>query len=620
VIDPVSPSARQTGLGPVQSFQRAIAFQSQGQLWEAEQLFRTVLKADDRHFGALYHLGVIRLQRSKFDDAVHLFRRAVKADKNSADAHHYLGFALTGLGRAEEAVRHYEKALVLKPQFAEAHNNFGHALQVLGRLGEAIAHFEKALAIRPAYPEARNNLGNALHLLDRSEEAIAHYQKALAIRPDYAEAHFNIAAALRALGRPEEATSHYERAVAIRPNYAEALNSLGNALDTSHRYEEAIAYYQKAIAVQPAYADAHANLWIALWSLGRHEEAVAHYQKALEIKPNYVETLNRGNVLAVLLAISHLPESIARIDVLAQLDKLVRDEGSDQAKFENLAAFVRASVLDKSGRHAEAWEQLVPANRMLFLADRGGFEERTAKERANLTRLRGSAATLAAGDAIDSRHPISLLILGPSRSGKTTMERLLSALQGVKRGYENPIMEKTVRLACQTAGVPVSAWFEDLPVALHPLCRDIYLDELAERAGSARVFTNTLPIRIHDADLMAGAFPNVRLLLVKRDVEDVVLRIYMRRYRVGNIYSYDLKAARDHVLWYHEMMDLLAAKFPTIVRVIRYEEMIADPAAALRVTADLCDLPVTGRVPPQLHDDRGCAAPYRQLMAAHLEG
>jgi len=198
------------------------------------------------------------------------------------------------------------------------------------------------------------------------------------------------------------------------------------------------------------------------------------------------------------------------------------------------------------------------------------------------------------------------------------MEKLVSTLEGVARGYENPIIEATMRRVCEMAGLDECAWFEDLPPALHPLCRDLYAEELARRAGSAKVFTNTHPIQIHNADLIAGVFPNVRFLFMKRDVEDNVLRIYMKRYRTGNIYAYDLKAARDHVVWYYKMMDLLAQKLPAIVHVIHYENMIADPAAALRVAADLCGLPMATGPLPALADDRGAAAPYQRLMIEEL--
>jgi hypothetical protein len=106
---------------------------------------------------------------------------------------------------------------------------------------------------------------------------------------------------------------------------------------------------------------------------------------------------------------------------------------------------------------------------------------------------------------------------------------------------------------------------------------------------------------------------------VKRNLDDNMLRIFMREYAVGNSYSYDLKSTREHLVWYHQMIDALAEKLPTIARVIHYEDIIADPAAALRMGADLCGLTVEKGALPELGDDRNCAEPYRALIAAALE-
>ena len=130
------------------------------------------------------------------------------------------------------------------------------------------------------------------------------------------------------------------------------------------------------------------------------------------------------------------------------------------------------------------------------------------------------------------------------------------------------------------------------------------------------VFTNTHPALIYDAARIAGAIPNVRFIFMKRDTEDTLLRIYMKKYEKANPYAYDLKAARAHIAWCHEMMDLLAAKLPDFVRVIRYEDMIADPVTALSIAANLCGVPMQHGPLPQLGDDRGCAAPYREFMAS----
>src|SRR5437764_7502950 len=160
-----------------------------------------------------------------------------------------------------------------------------------------------------------------------------------------------------------------------------------------------------------------------------------------------------------------------------------------------------------------------------------GDELRRARERENTMHafLRANAIRPARGSD-DSQYPISLFILGPSRSGKTTMERIVGTIEGVKRGYENPSVDVAVRRAVQSAGLLTSSYFELLPAKLHSLCGDIYLGELARRAGSAKVFTNTHPARISDAGLMAATYPNVRFIGVRRNLEDTILRMFQFKY------------------------------------------------------------------------------------------
>jgi hypothetical protein len=150
------------------------------------------------------------------------------------------------------------------------------------------------------------------------------------------------------------------------------------------------------------------------------------------------------------------------------------------------------------------------------------------------------------------------------------------------------------------------------------MCREIYLKELAQRAGNAKVFTNTHPGRIHDAARVAAAFPGVRFIFMKRDLQDNMLRIYMRKYMMGNPYGYDLAAIRDHITWYHQMIDVLVAKLPSIARVVQYEDMIADPRTALNVAAELCGIPMKHAPLPEIGDDRGCAEPYQEFISASL--
>jgi tetratricopeptide (TPR) repeat protein len=410
------------------------------------------------------------------------------------------------------------------------------------------------------------------------------------------------------LNASEMAAQTLKRASALSPRDVSVLLTLGEIYTEEREYELARDVFRQALGIEADLAPAAMGLATACSYLGQFAEAA-------QVLEGMIERGQRS--LDVLVALASLPAAVVKLDLLSELDKLAGDDaGYDKAEFESFAAFVEAAALDRAGRAAEAWELLLPANRALFLATREQLRGTTERERASLARLR-ERPVRATADAAPGELPISLFILGASRSGKTTMEQMVSMLDGVKRGYENPSVDNAVRRAFQTAALLVGR-FEILPAQFHPLCCDLYLKEIVRRAGSARVFTNTNPGRIHDVALMAAAFPNTRFILLKRNIEDNVLRIFMRKYATGNVYSYDLQAAHDHVVWYHQMIDALAQKLPLIVRVIRYEDMVADPAAALRTAADLCGLPMAQRPPPPLGDDRGCAEPYRELMAAEL--
>jgi hypothetical protein len=58
VVQPTQP------FSPPKAFQEALVCHQQRRLREAEQLYNTVLKADGRHLGALYRLGLLCLHRA----------------------------------------------------------------------------------------------------------------------------------------------------------------------------------------------------------------------------------------------------------------------------------------------------------------------------------------------------------------------------------------------------------------------------------------------------------------------------------------------------------------------------------------------------------------------------
>jgi tetratricopeptide (TPR) repeat protein len=404
------------------------------------------------------------------------------------------------------------------------------------------------------------------------------------------------------LGATAMAAQTLERALAIRPQDAAIFASLGEIHREDREYEIAAQAYRQALAIAPDLASAAIGLALCLAAIGDNAEAAGVLEEAFR----------RGHrSLNLLHVMTTLPADTVRIDMLAALDSFAAKTGELDAEQKNTLAFVQAAALHIAGRHAEAWQHLVAANRPLAAEHQAGLRADIARREKTLAHLRG--ASWPAGSP-GGETPMSLFILGPSRSGKTSLERLIGSLDGVRTGYENPIVENAVRRTFQAAAIPASIYPEELPSYLHPAFRECYRADLVQRAGPARVFTSTLHARINDAGLIATLIPNSRFLLMKRNRHDLALRIYMKKYLDGHAHAYDLKAIMDYLAWYDEMTDLTAEKMPGIARVLSYERMIADSDATLREAADFCGIRVGNVALPSLGDDRGCAGPYREYL------
>lgn len=96
---------------------QATALHQRGQIAEAENAYRAILKADPNQFDATYLLGVIFLQQHKFESAERQIGLAIRLQPNIAAPHYNRGVALTFLDRQEEALASFNAAIALKPDY-----------------------------------------------------------------------------------------------------------------------------------------------------------------------------------------------------------------------------------------------------------------------------------------------------------------------------------------------------------------------------------------------------------------------------------------------------------------------------------------------------------------------
>lgn len=480
-----------------------------------------------------------------------------------------------------------------------------------GQLAQARAICEKLTAQYPDYMGALHTLGLICADMRDYPQALGCLVRATMLNPRDWRTFTALSGVYLAMGALEIAAQTLEQAAKINPEDAGIFTTLGEIYRNQREYELAAEAFRKALSLDRARWAAEIGLADCCVQLGEFAAAAAAARNVVKQRPHSIRPF---------YLLTSLPAAFVKLDLLPLIGKTVRGKNETEIDYESSVHFTRAAALDRAGRHEEAWRHLVAANKMMFATTREACVRTFQITEKIFERVSASPVKARDGVPGEGKHAISLFILGPSRSGKTTMERLMGSISGVKRGYENPIASNALRRAFQTAGTLTSNYYESLPPSLEPLCREIYLEELERRAGSARVFTNTHPTQIIDAARIAAICPNARFIFVKRNLDDIALRIFMHRYAQGFAYAYDLGAIRKYVSWYYQMMDVIAQKLSRITLVIQYEDMIANPVAALAAAAELCGLEPPQGPLPEIGDDRGCAEPYRQFMEAALEG
>jgi protein O-GlcNAc transferase len=280
-----------------ESFGRAMASFRTGNLGDAEQSFKDVLRQDPRHLAALNLLGIVLTHIRKYDEAEPYLKTALQLNPNSDATLYNYGIVLKALNRPNEALERFSQALAINSTIAATWNNRGTVLNDVKKYSEAIRDFDRSILLDANNPDAHCNKGKSLFNLNRHQEALAAYERAVALKPDLAEAWLGHGNAYGKLQRFDDAFSAFDKALALKPHLAEAWLSRANLLLELKRYHEAFGSYDKALALEPRLAGVWLGRGNAFFELSRNDEALVAYDNALAVDPDLAAAwLGRGNV------------------------------------------------------------------------------------------------------------------------------------------------------------------------------------------------------------------------------------------------------------------------------------------------------------------------------------
>jgi len=307
----------------------ALKYHKNGQLPEAEIIYRHVIEEDPEDYNALNLFGVLLYQHGRLDEAVEYVKRAIELhpiayfyinlgniytaqnepdkaidqyqnavnfDAADADPWFGMGACYKSKNQLEKAIECYEKAITLNPSYCSAHINLGNIYNEKKDYNKAIEYYKKAILFNQNDADVYNSLGKVYFTRYEFDEAKYCYEKAIKIKPNFENAYLNLSELYKIKGEINQAVQNIHMALEINPENYEAYIGLGNLMIYINRTEEALDCFNAAMQINPDKSGTLLNIGNAYRDSGNQEKALEYYLKAQELLPDSPEVLvNLGN-------------------------------------------------------------------------------------------------------------------------------------------------------------------------------------------------------------------------------------------------------------------------------------------------------------------------------------
>lgn len=195
--------------------------------------------------------GITLHKGGQLAEAEQRYRSVLKSHPNNADALHFLGLLLHRIGKPAEAIASVRQATLEAPDYTDAFNNLGNLLKLAGKYDEAEAAYRRTIALRPSDANAHSNLGVVLKVRGQLTDAEATLRKAIDLDDHHVPAYTNLGHLLKRTGRVAESIGYYRAAIVFDPNNPAAPHVLGLAYQANGELEKAHDVFQAWLERDP---------------------------------------------------------------------------------------------------------------------------------------------------------------------------------------------------------------------------------------------------------------------------------------------------------------------------------------------------------------------------------
>ena len=200
----------------------------------------------------------------------------------------------------------------------------------------------------------------------------------------------------------------------------------------------------------------------------------------------------------------------------------------------------------------------------------------------------------------DDFYAKKLFLLGPSRSGKSSLEQLLIGTPMVYPIFEHINLKA---LGEKDPGIAKPSILEMSEIFHHN--EQVLLD------SGNNLITSTSPDSIFYIDHLLDGFVNSFCVLIKRDQIDIAAEIFKTEYRNGNFYSYSHSSIQEYLNTYTAIWEEVKRKAPRRTIEIDYEDILMKPQKVVEQISRFTAVDFQLDFTPQ-HLPRKLTSPFRE--------
>lgn len=350
---------------------------------------------------------------------------------------------------------------------------------------------------------------------------------------------------------------------------SQTLAELSTLLNSAGDIDGAMRLVDTAIAANPGFAPAHYFRGNLHMFLGDTDGARRDLDRCLALNPGFAQAY------WVQSGFADSENSVARIARIRERLALAKPGLKDEIYL----SIALHNELHRSKDYDGAWKALAYGNaaKRKQVPYRHGDTQRLFQA---LKSVDWTGVTDHSGVPAGESAPI--FIVGMHRSGTTLLEQMLAGHGDIRDGGESASFgtqlkrvtgcnrpldaEQVTRLARADLG-RVGAW---------------YAENNAWRPEGRRYFTEKLPSNFLHIGFILKTLPGARVINLVRDPMGTCFSNLRNLFNFECGYSYDQIELADYFAWYRDLMAFWHNSFPGAVLDVRYDQLVADPEAAMQ--------------------------------------